>query len=258
MTYLPIFLCGIQICQAARTAASHGPLQITRRTFGAMKLSALAGPSQTLNLSYFSCFGSLLSPERWNYSLSSAFEQMWEVLCQNRLDLGFRVMPKHWFDQTIAHFPTCLGYSWATLSWAKWEHPPSSFLSLLFPACTLQVEKVCSSSDEENLQPFKGKMDAFLTQGRHLKNLFQLFSEQLHYKRLAIHGESFKCFFYWYCKCLHTTVDISHQTVSGGWYWGVWTLYWATSRNARKMSMQRNASHELCWDKESLCLNLES
>ncbi|CAG00853.1 unnamed protein product, partial [Tetraodon nigroviridis] len=29
-------------------------------------------------------------------------------------------------------------------------------------ACTLQVEKVCSSSDEENLQPFKGKMDEFL------------------------------------------------------------------------------------------------
>lgn len=43
--------------------------------------------------------------------------------------------------------------------------PWLSLLSPLFPACTSQVEKVCSSSDEENLQPFKGKMDAFLTQG---------------------------------------------------------------------------------------------
>eukprot|EP00066_Takifugu_rubripes_P027088 XP_011616354.1 PREDICTED: formin-2-like [Takifugu rubripes] len=39
-------------------------------------------------------------------------------------------------------------------------------------ACTSQVEKVCSSSDEENLQPFKGKMDTFLTQGKtDLENL---------------------------------------------------------------------------------------
>lgn len=67
----------------------------------------------------------------------------------------------------------------------RWAYMSASvvviFLSSSFPACTSQVEKVCSSSDEENLQPFKGKMDAFLTQGKHLKNTFQLFSEQLHW-----------------------------------------------------------------------------
>lgn len=58
----------------------------------------------------------------------------------------------------------------------------------------LQVEKVCNSSDEENLQPFKGKMDTFLTQGKHLNNLFQLFSKQLHYKPLLTLRKRFKCF----------------------------------------------------------------
>lgn len=33
------------------------------------------------------------------------------------------------------------------------------------PACTAEVEKVCKVSEEENLQPFKEKMDNFLTQG---------------------------------------------------------------------------------------------
>uniref|UniRef100_H2TD77 FH2 domain-containing protein n=1 Tax=Takifugu rubripes TaxID=31033 RepID=H2TD77_TAKRU len=46
-------------------------------------------------------------------------------------------------------------------------------------ACTSQVEKVCSSSDEENLQPFKGKMDTFLTQGGHQMKHFQLFYEPM-------------------------------------------------------------------------------
>ncbi|XP_027145508.1 formin-2 isoform X2 [Larimichthys crocea] len=33
-------------------------------------------------------------------------------------------------------------------------------------ACTSEVEKVCKVSDEDNLQPFKGKMDDFLTQAK--------------------------------------------------------------------------------------------
>ena len=37
--------------------------------------------------------------------------------------------------------------------------------SLVVPACTSEVEKVCKVSSEEHLQPFKGKMDEFLSQG---------------------------------------------------------------------------------------------
>ncbi|PWA21802.1 hypothetical protein CCH79_00018863, partial [Gambusia affinis] len=33
-------------------------------------------------------------------------------------------------------------------------------------ACTSEVEKVCKVSDEDNLQPFKEKMDAFLAQAK--------------------------------------------------------------------------------------------
>ncbi|GAA6074882.1 formin-2 isoform X1, partial [Tachysurus ichikawai] len=31
--------------------------------------------------------------------------------------------------------------------------------------CTAEVEKVCSVSSEENLQPFKDEMDQFLSRG---------------------------------------------------------------------------------------------
>uniref|UniRef100_A0A4W6FB42 Formin 2 n=1 Tax=Lates calcarifer TaxID=8187 RepID=A0A4W6FB42_LATCA len=36
-------------------------------------------------------------------------------------------------------------------------------------ACTSEVEKVCKVSDEDNLQPFKNKMEDFLTQGKFLE-----------------------------------------------------------------------------------------
>lgn len=106
-----------------------------------------------------------------------------------------------WSDQsTFSHvlriFLSNCELGWMSSAWL-------SFLSSWFPACTLQVEKVCSSSGEENLQPFKGKMDAFLTQGKHLRKMFQLFSEQLHYKLLMIHRNSFKCSFYWCRTRLH-------------------------------------------------------
>lgn len=99
-----------------------------------------------------------------------------------------------WSDHSI--FSNVFRIFLSNFELGKMSAPWSSFLFSLFPACTSQVEKVCSSSDEENLQPFKGKMDTFLTQGKHLKNLFQLFSEQLHYKLLVIHRKRFKCFFY--------------------------------------------------------------
>lgn len=37
--------------------------------------------------------------------------------------------------------------------------------SIILSACTSEVEKVCKVSDEDNLQPFKDKMDDFLAQG---------------------------------------------------------------------------------------------
>lgn len=39
-----------------------------------------------------------------------------------------------------------------------------SFLVVL--ACSAETEKVCKLSSEENLQPFKDKMDTFLSQGK--------------------------------------------------------------------------------------------
>lgn len=38
-------------------------------------------------------------------------------------------------------------------------------VSIILPACTSEVEKVCKVSDEDNLQPFKDMMDNFLAQG---------------------------------------------------------------------------------------------
>lgn len=38
-------------------------------------------------------------------------------------------------------------------------------VSIILSACTSEVEKVCKVSDEDNLQPFKDKMDDFLAQG---------------------------------------------------------------------------------------------
>lgn len=42
-----------------------------------------------------------------------------------------------------------------------WLPPPF----YLFPACNAEVEKVCSVSSEEHVQPFKDKMEEFLSQG---------------------------------------------------------------------------------------------
>lgn len=43
--------------------------------------------------------------------------------------------------------------------------PLSSRSSLVVSACSAETGKVCKMSSEENLQPFKEKMDGFLTQG---------------------------------------------------------------------------------------------
>ena len=40
------------------------------------------------------------------------------------------------------------------------------FVCFLPPVCTAQTEKVCKSSSEENLQPFKDEMEQFLIQGQ--------------------------------------------------------------------------------------------
>ncbi len=37
---------------------------------------------------------------------------------------------------------------------------------LYFTACTAETEKVCNVSSEERLQPFKDKMEEFLTRGK--------------------------------------------------------------------------------------------
>ena len=36
----------------------------------------------------------------------------------------------------------------------------------LFSACTTETEKVCRVSSEDHLQPFKDKMEEFLSQGK--------------------------------------------------------------------------------------------
>lgn len=43
---------------------------------------------------------------------------------------------------------------------------PSDDNLLFFSACSAETEKVCKLSSEENLQPFKDKMDTFLSQGQ--------------------------------------------------------------------------------------------
>uniref|UniRef100_A0A3Q2CAU3 FH2 domain-containing protein n=1 Tax=Cyprinodon variegatus TaxID=28743 RepID=A0A3Q2CAU3_CYPVA len=49
-------------------------------------------------------------------------------------------------------------------------------------ACTSEVEKVCKVSDEEHLQPFKEKMEEFLSQGNRAK-LLQMNNVSLCYLR---------------------------------------------------------------------------
>ncbi|XP_077594455.1 formin-2 isoform X2 [Stigmatopora nigra] len=52
-------------------------------------------------------------------------------------------------------------------------------------SCTLEVERVCKASDEDNLQPFKDKMDYFISKAKkelealetHLSNTHELFQE---------------------------------------------------------------------------------
>lgn len=40
-----------------------------------------------------------------------------------------------------------------------------------FTACSAETEKVCNVSSEEHLQPFKNKMEEFLTRGKNTANL---------------------------------------------------------------------------------------
>lgn len=51
---------------------------------------------------------------------------------------------------------------------------------IIFSACTSEVAKVCQVSDEENLEPFKEKMNDFLTQGK-LKPTYTLIGHFIRY-----------------------------------------------------------------------------
>lgn len=42
-------------------------------------------------------------------------------------------------------------------------------LFIILSACTTEVEKVCKAAEEDNLQPFKDKMEDFLTQGKNFE-----------------------------------------------------------------------------------------
>lgn len=49
------------------------------------------------------------------------------------------------------------------------------------PVCTTEVEKVCKVSEEENLQPFKDKMEKFLARGNwKTTNILLLYWVNLH------------------------------------------------------------------------------
>lgn len=56
---------------------------------------------------------------------------------------------------------------WQTFSLvSSWSSPVS--------ACSAETEKVCKLSSEENLQPFKDKMDTFLSQGESVVQMIEI------------------------------------------------------------------------------------
>lgn len=59
---------------------------------------------------------------------------------------------------------------------------PFSWAILLFPfvsGCEKDVQRVCSESPEEHLQPFKDKMEAFVLSGEHSQScIFQILNFQ--------------------------------------------------------------------------------
>jgi hypothetical protein len=46
-------------------------------------------------------------------------------------------------------------------------------LSSSTPACSAETEKVCQVSSEEHLQPFKEKMEGFLSQGEFMNTKYR-------------------------------------------------------------------------------------
>lgn len=89
----------------------------------------------------------------------------WAVLL-----LSFGTMPKHWFGQTIAHFPMFLGYPWVTLSWAKWAHRGHPFCFHCFQhvhhkwrRCAAVQMRRTSSLSKGKWTPFSLKVNIWRT-----------------------------------------------------------------------------------------------